>query len=473
MGAGAPGGASLSGRARRETWLVAGPPRTPRSSRGGASRAPRGGAAIASKRAAFARFASIVPSFSKRSSTAQAARAGGRIACRSASQEGARDGVVVERAVHLISREHAGQRQVTARDALRQAHQVRRHARLLAGEHRPPSVGDEQHLVPVGRARGAAKAGGTCACRWRLHHGLDDERQRDARRAPRGAARGRRPPPPRSVRAVEHLSAWRAGKGVTMLWRRSPPYASRKSATSVTASAPRRGSRPRHGTKRFLPGRRGWPSSGRPSSARSPWPRRRRRRRTHPSRPGASFASRSESSTTGSCVNPASMACSRRPSWPVMAALMAGCTVPNRFTHQELASTKRRPSKSSSQAPSPRATGTRGKRCVVLHLRAGVPDGSETALDDVGVSSAVSPARPCAARALVASVASEWISRGIEPGPWAEWHGPWNRVRNTHARERVGGSPRRNRRPAVSSAIDVRREQDARAARLPASTSWL
>ena len=99
-------------------------------------------------------------------------------------QEGARDRVVVERAVDRVGREHARKRQVAPGDALRQAQDVRGDACLLAGEHRPRPpepghdlVGDEEDVVAVAQLARApqeervvhAHAAGA------LHHRLEDD----------------------------------------------------------------------------------------------------------------------------------------------------------------------------------------------------------------------------------------------------------------------------------------------------------
>ena len=78
-------------------------------------------------------------------------------------QEAAGGVVVVERLVDFVAREHAGQRQVAAGDALGEAQQVGRDVGLLACEQRPGApeaghhlVGDQQHLVlRAQRARAA------------------------------------------------------------------------------------------------------------------------------------------------------------------------------------------------------------------------------------------------------------------------------------------------------------------------------
>ncbi len=72
-------------------------------------------------------------------------------------QEGLSGGVFgVERLVDVVGGEHGRERQETAREALRQAHEVGRHARLLAGEERARAteadgdlVGDEVHVELV------------------------------------------------------------------------------------------------------------------------------------------------------------------------------------------------------------------------------------------------------------------------------------------------------------------------------------
>ena len=63
-------------------------------------------------------------------------------------QEGGQLGVVVvERRVHVVGRDDHRQRQVTAGQALGQAHEIRRDAGLLAGEHRPGSAESDRYLV--------------------------------------------------------------------------------------------------------------------------------------------------------------------------------------------------------------------------------------------------------------------------------------------------------------------------------------
>ena len=100
-------------------------------------------------------------------------------------EEAARHAVVVERLVDRVGGQHAGQREVAAGESFRQAEQVGRDPRLLAGEHRPRApesrhdlVGDEEHVVAGAERAGAPQVLGVVEAHAgrALRQRLDNER---------------------------------------------------------------------------------------------------------------------------------------------------------------------------------------------------------------------------------------------------------------------------------------------------------
>ena len=100
-------------------------------------------------------------------------------------EETAGDPLIVEGRVDRVGREHHGERQKPARDALGEAEKIRRDSRLLAGEHRAGAaesdhdfIGDQMHIVAVANLARAAQVERIVHghAPRALHQRLDDER---------------------------------------------------------------------------------------------------------------------------------------------------------------------------------------------------------------------------------------------------------------------------------------------------------
>ena len=264
-------------------------------------------------------------------------------------QEGAGYRVVEKGVVDRVARQHDGKRQITAGNAFRQAHQVGPDFRLLVGEEGAGAaaadgdfVTDQVHFVLVAQLAGEAQvfrvvhrhAGGT------LDQRFDDQRGRafavflqPVGEAGRGAAGDVSRRFPRfgqtEVRRGQDVCGVANQRRVGVLENRDVGDGQRADGFAVVAA----GEAEEFGFFRpadIAPvmkahlqrdlGRRGAVRGVEGVAERSP----------------VNADKRSESSTTGWCVKPASMTCSSVSSCSRSAALMRGLAWPKRLVHHEL-----------------------------------------------------------------------------------------------------------------------------------------